>query len=157
MSEEDLMDGIRAKGRDNARTPMQWDDTKEAGFTTGKPWIGVNPNYKVINAKAELEDKNSVFYYYQKLIQLRRNSQWSDIIVYGTYNLLDKEDENIFAYTRQLGDRKILVVCNVSANEVQFKLDFEVEGKACLIRNCDNLDLEKEMRVPAWFAGVWEI
>lgn len=157
MSEEDLMDGIRAKGRDNARTPMQWDDTKEAGFTTGKPWIGVNPNYKIINAKAELEDKTSVFYYYQKLIQLRRNSQWSDIIVYGTYNLLDKEDENIFAYTRQLGDRKILVVCNVSANEVQYKLDFDVEGKACLIRNCDNLDLEKEMKVPAWFAGVWEI
>lgn len=157
MSEEDLMDGIRAKGRDNARTPMQWDDTKEAGFTTGKPWIGVNPNYKIINAKAELEDKNSVFYYYQKLIQLRRNSQWSDIIVYGTYNLLDKEDENIFAYTRQLGDRKILVVCNVSANEVQYKLDFEVEEKACLIRNYDNVDLEKEMRFPAWFAGVWEI
>ena len=157
MSEEDLMDGIRSKGRDNARTPMQWDDTKEAGFTTGKPWIGVNPNYKTINAKAELEDKTSVFYYYQKLIQLRRNSQWSDIIVYGTYNLLDKEDENIFAYTRQLGDRKILVVCNVSANEVQYKLDFDVEGKACLIRNCDNLDLEKEMKVPAWFAGVWEI
>ncbi|WP_033152551.1 glycoside hydrolase family 13 protein [Pseudobutyrivibrio ruminis] len=157
MSEEDLMDGIRAKGRDNARTPMQWDDTKEAGFTTGKPWIGVNPNHKTINAKAELEDKNSVFYYYQKLIQLRRNSQWSDIIVYGTYNLLDKEDENIFAYTRQLGERKILVVCNVSANEVQYKLDFEVEEKACLIRNYDNLNLEKEMRVPAWFAGVWEI
>ena len=157
MSEEDLMDGIRAKGRDNARTPMQWDDTKEAGFTTGKPWIGVNPNYKTINAKAELEDSNSVFYYYQKLIELRRKSEWSDIIVYGTYQLLDKEDENIFAYTRQLGDRKILVVCNVSANEVQFKLDFEVEEKACLIRNYDNLDLEKEMRVPAWFAGVWEI
>ncbi|WP_044939301.1 glycoside hydrolase family 13 protein [Pseudobutyrivibrio sp. LB2011] len=157
MSEEDLMDGIRAKGRDNARTPMQWDDSSEAGFTSGKPWIGVNPNYKTINAKAELEDKNSVFYYYQKLIQLRRNSEWSDIIVYGTYQLLDKEDENIFAYTRQLGDRKILVVCNVSANEVQYKLDFEVEEKACLIRNYDNVDLEKEMRVPAWFAGVWEI
>ena len=157
MSEEDLMDGIRAKGRDNARTPMQWDDSSEAGFTSGKPWIGVNPNYKTINAKAELEDSNSVFYYYQKLIELRRKSQWSDIIVYGTYELLDKEDENIFAYTRQLGDRKILVVCNVSANEVQYKLDFDVEGKACLIRNYDNVDLEKEMRVPAWFAGVWEI
>ncbi len=157
MSEEDLMDGIRAKGRDNARTPMQWDDTKEAGFTTGKPWIGVNPNYKTINAKVELEDSNSVFYYYQKLIEFRRKSQWSDIIVYGTYQLLDKEDENIFAYTRQLGDRKILVVCNVSANEVQYKLDFDVEGKACLIRNYDNVDLEKEMTIPAWFAGVWEI
>lgn len=157
MSEEDLMDGIRAKGRDNARTPMQWDDTKEAGFTTGKPWIGVNPNYKTINAKAELEDSNSVFYYYQKLIELRRKSQWSDIIVYGTYQLLDKEDENISAYTRQLGDRKILVVCNVSANKVQYKLDFDVEEKACLIRNYDNVDLEKEMTIPAWFAGVWEI
>ena len=157
MSEEDLLAGIRAKGRDNARTPMQWDDTKEAGFTSGKPWIGVNPNYKTINAKAELEDSNSVFYYYQKLIELRRKSEWSDIIVYGTYELLDKDDENIFAYTRQLGVRKILVVCNVSANEVQYKLDFDVEGKACLIRNYDNVDLEKEMRVPAWFAGVWEI
>ena len=157
MSEEDLLAGIRAKGRDNARTPMQWDDTKEAGFTSGKPWIGVNPNYKTINAKAELEDSNSVFYYYQKLIELRRKSEWSDIIVYGTYELLDKDDENIFAYTRQLGVRKILVVCNVSANEVQYKLDFDVKEKACLIRNYDNVDLEKEMRVPAWFAGVWEI
>ncbi len=157
MTEEDLLAGIRAKGRDNARTPMQWDDSSEAGFTTGKPWIGVNPNYKTINAKAELEDRNSVFYYYQKLIELRRKSEWSDIIVYGTYNLLDKDDENVFAYTRQLGDRKILVVCNVSANEVQYKLNFDVEEKACLIRNYDNVDLEKEMRVPAWFAGVWEI
>ncbi|SEK75598.1 oligo-1,6-glucosidase [Pseudobutyrivibrio ruminis] len=157
MTEEDLLAGIRAKGRDNARTPMQWDDTKEAGFTSGKPWIGVNPNYKTINAKAELEDSNSVFYYYQKLIELRRKSQWSDIIVYGTYNLLDKEDENIFAYTRQLGDKKILVVCNVSANEVQFKLDFDVEEKVCLIRNYDNVDLNMDMSVPAWFAGVWEI
>ncbi|SOC10665.1 glycoside hydrolase family 13 protein [Pseudobutyrivibrio ruminis] len=157
MTEEDLLAGIRAKGRDNARTPMQWDETKEAGFTTGKPWIGVNPNYKTINAKSELEDSNSVFYYYQKLIELRRKSEWSDIIVYGTYQLLDKEDENIFAYTRQFGDRKILVVCNVSANEVQYKLDFDVEGKACLIRNYDNVDLNMDMSVPAWFAGVWEI
>ena len=157
MTEEDLLAGIRAKGRDNARTPMQWDDSKEAGFTSGKPWIGINPNYKKINAKAELEDKNSVFYYYQKLIQLRRDSKWSDIIVYGTYNLLDKNDENIFAYTRQLEDRKLLVVCNVSANEAQLKLDFDVEDKTCLIRNYDNVDLSKEMKVPAWFAGVWEI
>ena len=157
MTEEDLLAGIRAKGRDNARTPMQWDDSKEAGFTSGKPWIGINPNYKKINAKAELEDKNSVFYYYQKLIQLRRDSKWSDIIVYGTYNLLDKNDENIFAYTRQLEDRKLLVVCNVSANEAQLKLDFDVEDKTCLICNYDNVDLSKEMKVPAWFAGVWEI
>ncbi len=157
MSEEDLLAGIRAKGRDNARTPMQWDDTKEAEFTTGKPWIGVNPNYKTINAKAELEDSNSVFYYYQKLIELRRKSEWSDIIVYGTYQLLDKEDENIFAYTRQLGVRKILVVCNVSNKEVQYNLNIEAKDKACLIRNYDNVDLNMDMKIPAWFAGVWEI
>lgn len=157
ISEEKLLDGIRAKSRDNARTPMQWDDTMEAGFTKGKPWIEVNPNYKTINVKAELDDSNSVFYYYQKLINLRRKSIWSDIIVYGIYELLEKDDENIFAYTRKLGDRKILVVCNVSANKVKFNLNTEVNEKACLICNYENMILKKEMEIPAWFAGAWEI
>ena len=156
MTEEDFLAGVRAKGRDNARTPMQWNDTNEAGFTSGKPWIRVNPNYKQINAKAEVEDKDSVFNYYRKLIQLRRNSQWSDLIVYGTYELIKKEDENIFAYIRKLGDKKLIILCNVSEKEILLDLDMEIEEKACLICNYENIKLAEEMTIPAWFAGVWE-
>ena len=103
---EDLMAGIAAKSRDNARTPVQWDASENAGFTTGTPWIMVNPNYVEINAEAELADENSVFYYYQKLIELRRRSEWSDIIVYGKYDLLDPDDENVFSFVRTLDGKK---------------------------------------------------
>ena len=111
FSKEEMMRYLRHKSRDNARTPFQWDDSENAGFTTGTPWIMVNPNYKEINAKAELADPNSVFYYYQKLIQLRKEKE---IIVYGTYDLLLPESKELYAYTRTLGEEKLLVVCNFS-------------------------------------------
>ena len=99
---EDFMKEVEAKSRDNARTPMQWDATENAGFTTGEPWIMVNPNYDRINAKAEVGDDDSVYNYYKKLIKLRRKSDWSGIIVYGTYELLDPQNENVFIYLRKL-------------------------------------------------------
>jgi oligo-1,6-glucosidase len=122
----DLMKSIYAKGRDNARTPVQWDESGNAGFTTGKPWIKVNPNYKGINVKNALEDKNSIFYYYQNLIKLRKEY---DVIVYGDINLLYKDDENIFAYTRNLNDETILVILNFFGKEVEFELPKEIEYK----------------------------
>ena len=99
LSMEELFPLIAHKSRDNARTPMQWDDTKEAGFTSGKPWIAVNPNYKEINAKEELGRADSVFHYYQKLIQLRHQSE---LIVYGDFRLLEEEDPDLFIYERSL-------------------------------------------------------
>ncbi len=158
LSEEKFMAGVAAKGRDNARTPMQWDEGHEGGFTTGTPWIAVNPNYKTINAAAELKDENSVFHYYKKLINLRRDSKWSDIIVYGHYELLDKNNEQVFSYTRTLNDKKLLVVCNLTDKTVNYIVgDNGLFAKECVISNYEKAQLSKEMTLKPWFAGVWEI
>lgn len=122
ISPEDMFDYISYKGRDNARTPMQWDDSENAGFTTGTPWIPVNPNYKEINAKEQMGRKNSVFHYYKKLIALRKQYE---IIVYGKYELLLPDSEEIYAYTRTLGDERLLVVCNFTKNEVAYDVPEE--------------------------------
>ncbi|PTY82981.1 alpha-glucosidase, partial [Heyndrickxia sporothermodurans] len=100
---QQIMESIYVKGRDNARTPMQWNDENHGGFTSGTPWIKVNPNYKEINAKQQLTDEDSIFHYYKKLIQLRKQH---DIIVYGTYDLILPDHNEIFAYTRTLGEEK---------------------------------------------------
>ncbi len=116
---EQIMESIYVKGRDNARTPVQWDDSEHAGFTSGTPWLEVNPNYKEINAKAVLEDKNSIFYYYQMLIRLRKKHE---IIVYGSYDLLMEEDPDLFAYMRTFENKKLVVVCNFYGNTPTFQL-----------------------------------
>ena len=127
----DMFPKIAHKSRDNARTPMQWDASANAGFTTGTPWIAVNPNYKKINVADQLKREDSVFHYYQKLIRLRKENE---IIVYGNYELLLPEDENIFAYTRTLDNQKLLVVCNFSKSEQKF--DFSgYENAKVLISN----------------------
>lgn len=115
-AEKDIMESIYAKGRDNARTPMQWDDTENAGFTTGTPWMEVNPNYTEINAKKQLQDENSVFHYYKKLIHLRKENR---IFIDGDFTLLLPEDENIFAYVREYEGRKLLVAANFTDKEVE--------------------------------------
>ena len=130
-TDEDMFPKIAHKSRDNARTPMQWDASKNAGFTTGTPWIAVNPNYKKINVADQLKREDSVFHYYQKLIRLRKENE---IIVYGNYELLLPEDENIFAYVRTLDNQKLLVVCNFSKSEQKF--DFSgYENAKVLISN----------------------
>ena len=130
-TDEDMFPKIAHKSRDNARTPMQWDASENAGFTTGTPWIAVNPNYKKINVEDQLKREDSVFHYYQKLIRLRKENK---IIVYGNYELLLPEDENIFAYTRTLDNQKLLVVCNFSKSEQKF--DFSgYENAKVLISN----------------------
>lgn len=113
-SPEKVMEGIYARGRDNARTPMQWTGGKNAGFSEAKPWLPVNPNYTQINAQAALEDPDSIFYFYQKLIALRK--QYT-VIREGTFTLLDPEDETRFAYTRDTQSEHLLVVCNFTDRE----------------------------------------
>lgn len=122
-SHDEIMASIYAKGRDNARTPMQWDSTENAGFTTGNPWLAVNKNYKFINAEDCLQDKDSIFYHYKKLIEIRKHN---DTIIYGDYKLLLPEDKNVFVYSRKLNGDKIVVVCNFYDKEVNlnFKEDF---------------------------------
>ena len=120
------------KSRDNARTPMQWDDTENAGFTAGTPWISVNPNYTEINAKKQTADPDSVFHYYKKLISLRKQYP---VIVYGAYELLLKDSEELFVYTRTLEHQKLLVVCSFSENACSFRVPEEFHDAECLISN----------------------
>ena len=109
---ETVMAGIYARGRDNARTPMQWTDGKNAGFSQARPWLPVNPNHREINAQAALADPDSVFYFYQKLIALRKRYPVSRE---GGFTLLSPEDGAVFAYTRDTGEEHLLVVCNFTA------------------------------------------
>jgi oligo-1,6-glucosidase len=125
---------IYAKSRDNARTPVQWDDSEHAGFTTGTPWIKVNPNYKDINAKQALADRNSLFYYYQMLIRLRKEKP---IVVHGNYDLILDEHEEIYAFTRTLEDERLLVILNFTKSRPVFALPDSVSfsNKELLISN----------------------
>ncbi len=126
VDEEEMMYCLQAVSRDNARTPMQWDDSRCAGFTTGEPWIRVNPNYPLVNVKAALEDPDSVFYYYQKLIRMRKEYE---IIVDGVFKGLLTEDENIYAYERRLDGKRLLVACNFSEEAVTCDLFDRDEGE----------------------------
>ncbi|MCD7035195.1 alpha-glucosidase [Metabacillus sp. GX 13764] len=152
---EEIMASIYRKGRDNARTPVQWDSTENGGFTEGTPWLGVNPNYTEINAAQALEDKDSVFHYYKKLIQLRKQH---DIIVYGTYDLLLEEHPEIFAYTRTLGDEKLLVVTNFSGNNPVFTVPEQIKGSyELLISNgVSGGDMPSEIELEPWEARVYK-
>jgi len=118
-TKEDILHSINAKGRDNARTPIQWDDTENSGFTTGTPWLHVNPNYPEINVKNNLEDPNSVFYCYQTLIQLRKDNP---IVVWGDFELIEEIEEEIFAYTRKFEGETWIVVANFGEQEKMLHL-----------------------------------
>ncbi len=142
VSHEEFWPCIIARSRDNARTPVQWDASDQAGFTTGTPWIAVNPNYTEINAKAETADPNSVFHYYKKLIALRKENP---IMVYGKYEPLMEDSEELFVYTRTLDDQKLLTVCNFTDQEIAFTIPEEFVGKSCLIANMENDYGKKEI------------
>ena len=129
---EQLMESIWKRGRDNARTPMQWTAGENAGFTTGNPWLRVNPNHAQINADAVLADPNSVFYYYQKLIEIRKTH---DVIRSGSFTLLCPEDENVFAYTRDTENEHLLVVCNFSGEEQTFDMPEAYRNAPVLLSN----------------------
>ena len=115
VSHEEMMGYLKRISRDNARTPMQWDDSKNAGFTTGTPWLKVNSNYPEVNAKAQVNDPDSVFSYYKKLIRLRHENE---IIVYGDYELLEAESEETFIYKRTYENEHLMVLCNFTDHEV---------------------------------------
>lgn len=132
MTPEYMMKCLMLRSRDNARTPMQWDDSAQGGFTSGKPWIRINSNYKEINAVQQLGDPDSVFHYYQKLIRLRKEK---DIIVYGDFEALCRDDDKIFAYTRKLDQKKLLTVCNFSDQDAEMEIPEEFAGAQCLITN----------------------
>lgn len=132
LSKEKMMDYLRYKSRDNARTPMQWSDEANAGFSDAEPWIMVNPNFREINAENQVQRTDSVFSYYRELIKLRKSNP---CIVYGRYELLMPEDRELYVYTRSLGDEKLLVVCNFSREGKEFRIPEEFEKSSVLIAN----------------------
>ena len=150
-TEEEMLAAISYKGRDNARTPMQWDDSAYAGFSTAEPWIMVNPNYTKINAKDQVSREDSVFKYYQKLIKLRHES---DLIVYGTYDLILDDDKDIYAYTRTLEDEKLVVYCNFSANTREVEVPAEFTDGKILISNYTDAKADKKITLRPYEAVV---
>ncbi|MED4454165.1 alpha-glucosidase [Metabacillus fastidiosus] len=138
-----VMNLIYKKGRDNARTPMQWDESINSGFTNDVPWIKVNPNYKEINVKQSLADPNSIYYFYQKLIKLRKKYE---VIIYGNYKLILENDEQIYAYTRELKGDNLLVITNFSRENALFRMPYELQTvkKELLISNYDKVEKEQE-------------
>ncbi len=150
-TDKEMLDILRYRSRDNARTPMQWDDSENAGFTTGTPWIMVNPNYQTINVKEQMEREDSVFHYYQKLIKLRHEK---DIIVYGSYDLLLPDDEELFVYTRTLDEEKLFVACNFSPNTREINLPEEFLNGRILIGNYEKTRISSGMQLRPWEAFV---
>ena len=131
-SREEIMRSVYAKSRDNARTPMQWNDEETAGFTQGTPWLKVNPNYTEIHAAAQVNDGDSVFACYRKLVHLRKEYP---VFVDGDFRLLLEDDENIFAYTRTNKDSRLLVICNFYDRTVSFSLEEDISDMELLATN----------------------
>ena len=135
-----VMGYIKAVGRDNARTPMQWDASENGGFTSGTPWLQVNKNYKTINAAAQVNDPDSVFAYYKKLIALRHTNE---VMVNGVYDVLIPDHPQIYAYTRTLGDKQLLVLCNDSDTNAAIPAELQEKihaAKNILIQNYKDTD-----------------
>ena len=135
MTKEQALMIFDVHSRDNSRTPMQWDDSINAGFTTGTPWIQTADNYTEINVKNSLEDKDSIFYYYQKLIQLRKNY---DVIAYGDIKPLLREDKRVFAYERNYKGQKLIVICNFYPTTYEIELPYDLSNYKCILNNYKN-------------------
>lgn len=146
---DDMLKYLRYKSRDNARTPMQWEDAANAGFSAGTPWIAVNPNFREINAAEQLAREDSVFHFYRKLVALRHSHE---IIAYGRYQLILEDHPQVYAYTREWKCRRLLVVCNLTGNATTAELPAEFRSGNMLISNYDNTNLNEHMVLRPWEA-----
>lgn len=126
-SHQEIMEIIWKNGRDNSRTPMQWTDGGNAGFTRGTPWLKVNPNYPAINVDQALQDPDSIYHYYKQLIQIRKAHS---VLIYGTYDLILEDHDQIFAYSRTLDDEKVVILTNLFPEEATFDMPASLRGKA---------------------------
>lgn len=141
LSREEALTVCYHNSRDNARTPMQWDDSENAGFTTGTPWLKVNPNYKSINVKNQLTDENSVLSYYKKLLALRKSEDYKEVFTYGTFTPLFEDKENIFAYERRLGNKSVMVLANFGSKESALPIEND-SNFSVLLNNMDHINSE---------------
>ena len=155
FKEEEMLRFLRYKSRDNARTPMQWDDSPNAGFTEGEPWIMVNPNYGEINAADQIGREDSVFSFYKELVKLRKEKP---VIVNGEYRLLDPESEDVFVYERSFHEEHLLVVCSFAEKELLWRLQEKMAGQAAkrVIGNYEGQQWGPELMLRPYEASVWE-
>ena len=155
FKEEEMLRFLRYKSRDNARTPMQWDASPNAGFTEGEPWIMVNPNYGEINAADQIGRDDSVFSFYKELVKLRKEKP---VIVNGEYRLLDPESEDVFAYERSFHEEHLLVVCSFAEKELLWRIPEEMAGQAAkrVIGNYEGQQWGPEFMLRPYEASVWE-
>ncbi|MCA1063455.1 alpha-glucosidase [Rossellomorea sp. AcN35-11] len=142
VSHKEIMEIIWASSRDNSRTPMQWSDAENSGFTNGTPWMKVNPNYKTINVKAQENDENSILNFYKKMIQLKKDE---NVFTYGIYDLLLEKDKQIYAYTRTGDDQSMIVITNLSTKEAVCDLDELTVSSQNLLLNNYVVDSHKEV------------
>lgn len=155
FKEEEMLRFLRYKSRDNARTPMQWDASPNAGFTEGEPWIMVNPNYGEINAADQIGREDSVFSFYKELVKLRKEKP---VIVNGECRLLDPESEDVFVYERSFHEEHLLVVCSFAEKELLWRLPEEMAGQAAkrVIGNYEGQQWGPELMLRPYEASVWE-
>ncbi|MDP0507153.1 MAG: alpha-glucosidase [Fusobacterium sp. JB019] len=138
ISMEKVLDYLNNTSRDNSRTPMQWNNKKNAGFTTGNPWLKINENYKEINVESQMKDKDSIYNFYKDLIELRKNSK---TLIYGKFNLILKNIEDVFAYSRILEDEEYLIISNLSEKIKKIKIkEYEDKDKELLVSNYKESD-----------------
>ena len=136
LTPEEALKAVARHSRDNARTPMQWSANKNAGFTTGTPWLRVNPNYTKINAEDERKDPDSVFHFYQQLISLRKNPEYKETVVYGTLEPFMEKQHNLMAYYRK-ADKTLLIIGNYQRKEQ--KITLPAACKKVLLNNYPDL------------------
>src|SRR5699024_1130646 len=152
---EESMQVIWKNGRDNSRTPMQWTKESQAGFTTGLPWMKVNPNYPDINVEQNLNDPDSIYHYYRKMIELRKSS---DTLIYGTYDLIVEDHEQVYAYTRTLDDDRYVIIVNMFDQETRLDLSGEMTFTNLKMSNYHLDDeLNPNMTLRPYEARVYQI
>lgn len=151
VNEEDALNIVASSSRDNTRTPMQWNDSLNAGFSKGKTWIKVNPNYVGINVEKQLNDENSILNFYKKMIKIRKENK---CLIYGDYKLILEDDDQIFAYKRILDNEKFIVICNLSDREALYEYDREVLDYQNLL--ISNYEVNKHENLSTMYLKPWE-
>ena len=139
-----FLEGQKISARDNGRTPFQWDASEKAGFTTGTPWIKINKNKNKVNVKSEEKDSNSTLNYFKKLVQLRKNNK--EVLVYGSYELLDKDNPNVYAYKRTSANKKILVLLNFKSVDAKSKTGIDLSNAKVLLSNYPNAKVNENLK-----------
>lgn len=156
MCEKTVLEILSNTSRDNARTPMQWNDSLNAGFTTGKPWLKVNSNYKNINVQSQIKDENSIYNHYKKLISLKKNSK---TLTHGEFKLVLEDDKHVFAYLRELDNERYLILSNLSENEKKLNLsEFNIKNEDIVLSNYKIIEKDlKEFIVRPFESVVYKI